>query len=57
MAIFDLVKWNGSANLLASKFPSASPEERSTWAQLDVRWGTPDANQEVEAEKQKILAS
>jgi membrane protease subunit (stomatin/prohibitin family) len=118
MAIFDLVKCNGSANLLAWKFPSASSEELSTLAQLvvkesqqaflvrggvyegrfgagrhtlstgnlpvlrriigipfggkspftaevrsvnrvtnlDVRWGTPDANQKVEAEKQKILA-
>ncbi|MCP3711501.1 SPFH domain-containing protein [Paraburkholderia sp. CNPSo 3274] len=33
MAIIDLVKWNGSPNLLAWKFPS---EELSTWTQLVV---------------------
>jgi membrane protease subunit (stomatin/prohibitin family) len=36
MAIIDLVKWNGSPNLLAWKFPSASSEELSTWTQLVV---------------------
>lgn len=33
MAVIDLVKWNGSPNLLAWKFPS---EELSTWTQLIV---------------------
>lgn len=33
MAIIDLVKWDGSPNLLAWKFPS---EELSTWTQLVV---------------------
>ncbi|GAB3625371.1 hypothetical protein PTE30175_01473 [Pandoraea terrae] len=33
MAIIDLVKWSGSPNLLAWKFPS---EELSTWTQLVV---------------------
>lgn len=33
MAIIDLVKWDGSPNLLAWKFPS---EELSTWTQLIV---------------------
>lgn len=33
MAVIDLVKWDGSANLLAWKFPST---ELSTWSQLIV---------------------
>jgi len=33
MAVIDLVKWNGSPNILAWKFPS---EELSTWTQLVV---------------------
>lgn len=33
MAVIDLVKWNGSPNILAWKFPS---EELSTWTQLIV---------------------
>jgi len=33
MAVIDLVKWNGSPNILAWKFPS---EELSTWTQMVV---------------------
>lgn len=36
MAVIDLVKWNGSPNLLAWKYPFNSSEELSTWTQLIV---------------------
>ncbi|MGS0648493.1 SPFH domain-containing protein [Komagataeibacter melomenusus] len=36
MPIIDLVKWNGSPNLLAWKYPFANNEELSTWTQLIV---------------------
>lgn len=36
MPIIDLVKWNGSPNLLAWKYPFANKEELSTWTQLIV---------------------
>lgn len=36
MAIIDLVKWNGSPDLLAWKYPMGSSEELSTWTQLIV---------------------
>jgi membrane protease subunit (stomatin/prohibitin family) len=36
MAIIDFVKWNGSVDLLAWKYPMGSSEELSTWTQLVV---------------------
>ena len=36
MAVIDLVKWNGSPNLLAWKYPFGNSEELSTWTQLIV---------------------
>lgn len=36
MAVIDLVKWNGSPNLLAWKYPFGNSEELSTWSQLIV---------------------
>lgn len=36
MAVIDLVKWNGSPNILAWKYPFANSEELSTWTQLIV---------------------
>lgn len=36
MPIIDLVKWNGTADLLAWKYPFSNSEQLSTWTQLIV---------------------